>query len=1423
MIWSDQQASIGFIANDPFVQELSGEELLKGADDHYYYLGSCYPSTGEVISLAEAPTLGVRMQVETHLSGYNLVGGQYGIIIIAKGKDSQGDTAYEVDRFTSADMYGNPYAYNSPFQQEKAFNFTNLVNIERIEVWAWQDREFINNLGELIPIANTDNIFLSDITLSMGMMAQKESLSIYNYDKLTYGVAPANAAGKTEEQLQAASKKQLRASWAIKIDDELKVFNEFNTSSFESYNFRIRWYRRAPNTLLYDNYGGEGWEILDFGAEQDIKKLKILNDFNNKYTAILNDNTTTAEKKTELVKELLSSVDTEALGLDANLTLANLNIVNTIYGVDVNDLYGECAPINHFVLDVSLDTNSPVEVFKAIVFYNGTYMVSNELTFTNEAFAISSQDLIAIDENIALLIYRPLLQKLNEQQDEWGHKGRFINSFYHFAENNAEIANIDGVMPSKIVYAAEVFIREGSALRPLQAADYQAGSLKWSCSINSASTPSMITNFYTASNSLYDLYNFDALNGERNAVAFFEIDGIYRADKVNNTINVSFTRGGALYRVSKLLTFGHQSMMGSKYNATISIINPSEGDHIPLDGKFALRCAVIDGTTGEEVSPLLLNFSWKLINGDNGENDGSYEIIEQSVNGIIYCESHVTATPYPPIVECSITNLPDINYPLIVRKGLAITTDNFANETNIYCPDRIQFNSDGSKPLYQRDPFSVYNLDDETYIYPAWTLNFNDYFCLNTTLVDTTRAAYVGDDAVEEQPVIATDEVEAAAAEDFAAAGIAYYDPSTVDTEYTTGEEYGQSYDEEGNLEDESLDPELVELSDTLDETCPIGYKLVPKAENIQWEYNMQNVYLYLSFTLNDGTYFAQAIVLDRNEYVSSLVNQWDGKSLILDEENSALMSNIMAVGTKDRNNRFTGIMMGDWTGHNDGSMDVPGLYGYQQGAQSFGFLTTGQAFLGQYGKGRIFFDGNYALISNADKTNYINLNPEPGFWGNNPMRSTGPSSSYFLYSQVPKYYNLDEDDTTEDENGLTNARKHELFVKWYQQFAKDQEHDYFIVDPNRGILTTGGIGANWGYVGNWIIDNGYLEYIGDDYAIYIGRPTTEKETGEVRPYAIQAGIKNGTEFQTQFAVDWKGAIYSTAGSIGGFDITENKLYGVDNNYNSLIELDSSGAIKMGHINDQVWALTLDATQGSKTSIALASGECELVLGAFNLTTQADAIFSDTTSHYSGIVSAQEDAEISSGTIVIPVSLGSNAEKVTTTYSSNTLHRLTIDDTGDNSNAKIELISGMVAESKENILLTVGSNVEDATITTEEAVEEEEERKKLFVLRPTDEEASNILWGWDINARQISTEQEYVKSLTAGKIFKVTEREDGTVTSDEVATKNWVDTRIQSWLGQTIEGTSDGKVATLTIALINKLVEAGIIKIENDQIIVVNE
>jgi hypothetical protein len=150
---------------------------------------------------------------------------------------------------------------------------------------------------------------------------------------------------------------------------------------------------------------------------------------------------------------------------------------------------------------------------------------------------------------------------------------------------------------------------------------------------------------------------------------------------------------------------------------------------------------------------------------------------------------------------------------------------------------------------------------------------------------------------------------------------------------------------------------------------------------------------------------------------------------------------------------------------------------------------------LGKSGKGRIIFDGNEAVIKTADENCYINLNPVNLSFDMNNINNQSFSEN-FLYCKVNK--------TTSDFSDAFDSIAGP--DSWAREYFKDDEHDYFVVDPNYGVLTTGGIVARYGKLGNWMISNEGLYQKTDDSYMYIGYDAKDNETEGSKRYCIYAG-----------------------------------------------------------------------------------------------------------------------------------------------------------------------------------------------------------------------------------------------------------------------------------------------------------------------------
>ena len=169
--------------------------------------------------------------------------------------------------------------------------------------------------------------------------------------------------------------------------------------------------------------------------------------------------------------------------------------------------------------------------------------------------------------------------------------------------------------------------------------------------------------------------------------------------------------------------------------------------------------------------------------------------------------------------------------------------------------------------------------------------------------------------------------------------------------------------------------------------------------------------YLVLVAKNNTTILWRQPLIILQNQYASGLLNNWDG-NLIVDNENNYILSSMMGAGSKDSQNRFSGVLMGEVSKVADNTAET-GLFGYHEGAQSFGFKTDGKAFIGKSGTGRIEFDGDYGVIKSAK-------------YGGDTLQSSGSkwdlANGSLIMDGANGYFKFNEDNNGKLEMKLSGA-----------------------------------------------------------------------------------------------------------------------------------------------------------------------------------------------------------------------------------------------------------------------------------------------------------------------------------------------------------------------------------------------------------------
>lgn len=255
---------------------------------------------------------------------------------------------------------------------------------------------------------------------------------------------------------------------------------------------------------------------------------------------------------------------------------------------------------------------------------------------------------------------------------------------------------------------------------------------------------------------------------------------------------------------------------------------------------------------------------------------------------------------------------------------------------------------------------------------------------------------------------------------------------------------------------------------------------LVP--QNLFISNNSYNIVLNCS--VDNKIVWQQPIYIGQNRYPSPMLNNWDGK-LTLNEENDTILSTMVGAGRKETDNSFSGVLMGDiQTGTGNDIIDTIGLYGYHHGAQSFGFKVDGTAFIGKSGTGRIEFDGTkgtitsreykengsgtildfddgFLLLRNEDKT-FVRLSEStPYFQVNDGKKNLIEIANSTYYLQSSNFNNTNEESlggTKIDlNNGKITSYNFEIKdIKGNLLFHIDND-DYYLQSSNfNSILKTG-------------------------------------------------------------------------------------------------------------------------------------------------------------------------------------------------------------------------------------------------------------------------------------------------------------------------------------------------------------------------------
>lgn len=214
--------------------------------------------------------LGISADFQSWFSGYEVLSGQYGLKIYLTTKETnitnQSGNSTRIYELTLSndDMYGNPYNFETYFNQEKVFDISNINNIEKVEVWFYQNQNFLDGNGNLVPYAEESdipglenvklpyNLFVDNIKFYLGYDQNaftEDALVLYTKDSLTY-----------DNTLATEQIKNISLRWIHKKEDgTFKLITDKDLNS----NLKVKWYRYKIGAPSADSYSGVYWTNME--------------------------------------------------------------------------------------------------------------------------------------------------------------------------------------------------------------------------------------------------------------------------------------------------------------------------------------------------------------------------------------------------------------------------------------------------------------------------------------------------------------------------------------------------------------------------------------------------------------------------------------------------------------------------------------------------------------------------------------------------------------------------------------------------------------------------------------------------------------------------------------------------------------------------------------------------------------------------------------------------------------------------------------------------------------------------------------------------------------------------------------------------------------------------------------------------------
>lgn len=905
--------------------------------------------------------IGIKASFKTYLNQFKPISGSYGLYLKVWHQDEiTNEEQINNFLFGQNEMYGDVYNFNTFFSQEAVYDISDFGTIKRIDIYLYQLQDFKSKLGNgaeiedvYIPHEETliiggqtstinleDNIFVSDLYLSFGYDLKsftEDKVINYTLQSMEY------SSSNTEEE----RKRKIQCRWVHKTLDG-EIISIYDQYGLDKYNGELYWYHYVLNDDIESKYGGKYWQEIDntrnkFEHNEIVCQTTVQDEH---YKAVI---ITLSNERINYINNLKAKIQTYDIFARDDEDIQKLLIELDKYQLRVPE------QINNDYLRW-LNNNSEIvshEAFEAIkeIISNNAMSQDEKRKRIQEIYNYAKQP---YDITIVTAILNKMLA-----DNENDKQVKFLNDvivaweslpLYDKYEDILTIHNTTMVQANLAVdliqaITIEVGDKDGrNGVYNIYGEDGQILNRTYSLERHK-----LILNYNSL---LTGMSQFDGNGTEivtwkiplTNTMIQTPADGIeYDSSKPNlegikdangNDIPSYKIEGEFIYIRRVIGNVDQNVEIGGFCTKTTEQIFRIK-DYYSAVGNNTIYCSVEKGgyTYGNNIT---------LIFGTAGTNGTDYTFrISLSENA----EHGQTLLATPQVYDY---NNQKIEISQIIKQDWLYKDSKNIISCSSLDNDKQQFNI---IPLSNSQPH-CFNILKTTIAIKEIKTFLTTYTNIPWSSDINTYNHYEGPDKI-------------------------FYNSQGIDPVYYKGifKIYDYLDREQTGLTWEIKINETDNANENLQNFYPsVEIKDGNYSLKVPSMYIKENEMCCLVAKKNGSVVWYQPLLIMQNSFSSALLNSWNG-DLFIDEKNGTVMAPMLGAGKKNSDNSFSGVLMGDVTRAED-KRTLTGVYGYDNGIQSYSLTEDGKATFGASGKGQIMIDGNKGTIKSG---NYVANNGQQG------------------------------------------------------------------------------------------------------------------------------------------------------------------------------------------------------------------------------------------------------------------------------------------------------------------------------------------------------------------------------------------------------------------------------------------------------------